>query len=179
MEVPRPSSALSKASKVSKASAASPFKSAARQKQKTIGKYNISRTLGSGASCKVKLGLDTESQKKVAVKILKTNIGDDELEFIKDEVDALKKMKQHKHIVELLDDDSGMYERPGRKSKRVNYLVLEFCSGGMLFDYIESTGRFEEPLARFYYKQLLSGIDHAHKNGIAHRDLKPENIMLS
>jgi len=70
-----------------------------------------------------------------------------------------------------------MYKKTGKKPEPVNYLVLELCTGGALFDYIEIE-RFGEPLARYYFKQLLSGLDFAHKNGIAHRDLKPENIML-
>ena len=47
------------------------------QRDKKIGKYKIFRTLGSGASCKVKLGFDTVSKKKVAVKIIKADLGDD------------------------------------------------------------------------------------------------------
>lgn len=39
-----------------------------------IGKYSIGRTLGSGASCKVKLGLDTETGRKVAVKIMNKHL---------------------------------------------------------------------------------------------------------
>jgi serine/threonine protein kinase len=41
---------------------------------KKIDKYIILRTLGSGASCKVKLGLDTSTGKKVAIKIMKDDL---------------------------------------------------------------------------------------------------------
>jgi len=40
------------------------------------------------------------------------------------------------------------------------------------------SGRFPEPLARHYFKEFMSGLDHCHNNGITHRDLKPENLML-
>lgn len=60
----------------------------------------------------------------------------------------------------------------------MTYIVLELASGGELFDFIANSGRFEEPIARYYFKQLLEGLDYCHNMGIAHRDLKPENILL-
>jgi serine/threonine protein kinase len=56
--------------------------------------------------------------------------------------------------------------------------VLELASGGELFDFIANSGRFEEPIARYYFKQFMEGLDYCHNMGIAHRDLKPENILL-
>jgi serine/threonine protein kinase len=55
---------------------------------------------------------------------------------------------------------------------------LELADGGELFDWIKWTGRFEEPLARYYFHQLISGLSHCHNSGFAHRDLKPENLMI-
>ena len=40
------------------------------------------------------------------------------------------------------------------------------------------TGGFGEPVARYFMKQLLTGLQHCHLNGITHRDLKPENLLL-
>ena len=64
-----------------------------------IGKYQIGRTLGSGASCKVKLGVDSTTGKKVAVKIMKENMDQADLALIKTEVEALQGLK-HINIVE-------------------------------------------------------------------------------
>ena len=45
--------------------------------------------------------------------------------------------------------------------KNVRYMVLELGTAE-LFDYVKLTGGFSEPLARFYFRQLIEGIDHAH-----------------
>lgn len=50
--------------------------------------------------------------------------------------------------------------------------------GGELFDFVAISGRFEETIARYYFKQFLNGLDHCHQHGFAHRDLKPENLLL-
>jgi len=55
---------------------------------------------------------------------------------------------------------------------------LEFCAGGELFDFIAISGSFKEPLARYYFKQFMEGLDYCHSKGVTHRDLKPENILL-
>ena len=60
----------------------------------------------------------------------------------------------------------------------VNYLVLEIAEGGELFDFVAETGAFTEREDRYFFKQILNGIDHCHLMGIAHRDLKPENLLL-
>jgi len=59
------------------------------------------------------------------------------------------------------------------------HLILEFISGGELFDQIVSRGSFGEKDARKIVKQILTGIGYLHELGVAHRDLKPENLLCS
>lgn len=47
-----------------------------------------------------------------------------------------------------------------------------------MFDFIAKSGRFPEPLARYYMRQLMAGLKHCHDAKIAHRDLKPENVFI-
>lgn len=60
----------------------------------------------------------------------------------------------------------------------MDYIALELATGGELFDFISNSGRFEEPVARYYFKQLLEGLYYCHNQSICHRDLKPENLLL-
>ena len=64
-----------------------------------IGKYKVGRTLGSGASCKVKLGLDAETGRNVAIKIMNQDMNANDLQLIKTEVEALQGLK-HANIVD-------------------------------------------------------------------------------
>ena len=69
-------------------------------------------------------------------------------------------------------------DRDKSKSRDVILLVLEYAAGGELFDILYYTEKLEPILARTYFKQLVSGISHMHKNGIIHRDIKPQNLLL-
>eukprot|EP00940_MAST-03C_sp_MAST-3C-sp2_P002355 g2355.t1 len=56
-------------------------------------------------------------------------------------------------------------------------VLMEFAENGELFDYIADEP-FDEPLARYFMKQIVCAVAHLHRNGIVHRDLKPENFLL-
>jgi serine/threonine protein kinase len=58
------------------------------------------------------------------------------------------------------------------------FIVLELVEGGELFDKISAQGRLKDEQARFYFRQLVSGLEHCHSQGVCHRDLKPENLLL-
>ena len=58
------------------------------------------------------------------------------------------------------------------------YLVMEYCSGGELFQHIVKSRRLSEEEACKLFAQILSGVEYIHKLGVVHRDLKPENLLL-
>jgi serine/threonine protein kinase len=84
----------------------------------------------------------------------------------------------HPNIVNLVEysRDAHVEKEDGTKYP-VICIALELATGGELFDYVALTGRYEEDLARFYFKQLIEGLDYVHQRGITHRDLKPENVL--
>ena len=58
------------------------------------------------------------------------------------------------------------------------FLVLDFCPGGELFFHLRNLGRLTEEQARFYFSEILLGLDYLHQRDILYRDLKPENVLL-
>jgi len=106
------------------------------------------------------------------------NLDPETEKLVMTECEALIKLKGHDNILEILEQGKDMYESKG-KSKEVSYIALELAQGGELFDYIACSGKFSEPLARYYFKQFMEGLSYVHDQGFTHRDLKPENLMLT
>ncbi|KAJ2083128.1 Serine/threonine protein kinase [Coemansia sp. RSA 988] len=63
------------------------------------------------------------------------------------------------------------------------FMVMEHCAGGDLYENISKNPYFHIPgndaLVRRLFLQLVSAIEHCHKNGVYHRDIKPENVLVS
>ena len=135
------------------------------------GPYTLGITLGEGAFAKVKLATHNQTKQKIAIKIIdKLKLLKDEIDIqrIKKEISILKKIR-HSNIIQL-------YEI--MESKHNLYIVIEYCEGKELFDYIVKHKRLNEKEACILFQQLINGVDYLHKQGIIHRDLKPENILL-
>jgi serine/threonine protein kinase len=107
----------------------------------------------------------------VAVKVLeKERISEvADVERVTREIHILKRIR-HANIIQL-------YEII--ETKLHLYLIMEYCSGGELFDYIVSHTRVKEKEACVFFQQLIAGVEYIHKLGIVHRDLKPENLLLN
>lgn len=107
---------------------------------------------------------------KVAIKILnKAKIKQlDMAEKVRREINILK-MCTHPHIVrvyEVIDTPSDIF------------VIMEYVSGGELFDYIVSRGRLPADEARHLFHMIVSGVEYCHYHDVVHRDLKPENLLL-
>ncbi|KAJ6715807.1 CBL-INTERACTING SERINE/THREONINE-PROTEIN KINASE 3 [Salix koriyanagi] len=139
--------------------------------KRRVGKYEMGRTIGEGTFAKVKFARNSETGEPVALKILdKEKVLKHKMaEQIKREVATMKRIK-HPNVVRL-------YEVMGSKTKI--FIVLEFVTGGELFDKIVNHGRMGEDEARGYFHQLINAVDYCHSRGVFHRDLKPENLLLN
>ncbi|KAM6391719.1 maternal embryonic leucine zipper kinase [Rhynochetos jubatus] len=130
--------------------------------------YELRETIGTGGFAKVKLARHLLTGEKVAIKVMdKLALGDD-LPRVKIEIDAMKNLS-HQHICQLY--------HVIETSKKI-FMVLEYCPGGELFDYIISKDRLSEEEARVFFRQIVSAIAYVHSQGYAHRDLKPENLLI-
>ncbi|XP_061191397.1 5'-AMP-activated protein kinase catalytic subunit alpha-2-like isoform X9 [Saccostrea echinata] len=135
-----------------------------------IGHYILGDTLGIGTFGKVKIATHQLTNHKVAVKILnRQKIKSlDVVGKIKREIQNLK-LFRHPHIIKLYQVISTPTDI---------FMVMEYVSGGELFDYIVKHGKLKEPEARRFFQQIISGVDYCHRHMVVHRDLKPENLLL-
>ena len=85
----------------------------------------------------------------------------------------------HPHIIKLLDsEEESKHTKINGETNIVGYLALELCRYGDLYGWIANSYRFSETFARYYFHQLIDGLEYLHNQGISHRDLKLENILL-
>ncbi|XP_076675111.1 serine/threonine-protein kinase unc-51-like protein Atg1 isoform X3 [Andrena cerasifolii] len=66
-----------------------------------------------------------------------------------------------------------------KESNHNVFLVMEYCNGGDLADYLSAKGTLSEDTIRVFLKQLAGAMKALHAKGVVHRDLKPQNILLS
>jgi len=129
-----------------------------------VGKYEVGRTIGEGTFAKVKFAQNTETGESVAVKVLdkETVLKHKMVDQIKREI-SIMKLVRHPNVVRL-------HEVLASRTKI--YIILEFITGGELFDKIVHQGRLSENESRRYFQQLIDAVDFCHSKGVSHRDLK-------
>jgi tRNA A-37 threonylcarbamoyl transferase component Bud32 len=139
-----------------------------------IGKYNVLRELGRGASSTVYLAEDPFHARKVAVKRIHAHLLTDERQAaryrkaLRNEALLAGQLK-HPHIVTVHDAD-GEADPP--------YLVLEYVEGAALSKFTRPDRLLPvEQVLDICYK-VCSALDYAHTRGLVHRDIKPANLML-
>jgi len=139
-----------------------------------IGKYEIIRELGSGATSTVFLALDPFSGQQVALKLFRQDIMRDSSravaygKLLRNEA-ALAGKLSHPHIVKVYDAvvDSDL-----------NYMVMEYVSGETLEKYGEVDHLLSiSAVAEIIYK-CCKALEYAQSQGVIHRDIKPANILL-
>ncbi|XP_016142295.1 MAP/microtubule affinity-regulating kinase 4-like isoform X1 [Sinocyclocheilus grahami] len=134
-----------------------------------IGNYRLLKTIGKGNFAKVKLARHILTGKEVAIKIIdKTQLNPTSLQKLFREVRIMKTL-HHPNIVQLFEVI---------ETEKTLYLVMEYASGGEVFDYLVSHGRMKELEARAKFRQIVSAVHYCHQKNIVHRDLKAENLLL-
>ncbi|KAI0052478.1 Pkinase-domain-containing protein [Auriscalpium vulgare] len=146
---------------------------AASHPRRTIprfGPYLLLQTLGEGEFGKVKLGLHTAYGEEVAVKLIKRHNIDSAVRMskVEREIEVLRMLK-HPNIVRLYDVI---------ETDKYIGIILDYASGGELFDHILAHRYLKEKDACKLFSQLVSGVWYIHQRKIVHRDLKLENLLL-
>ncbi|OXV08674.1 hypothetical protein Egran_03563 [Elaphomyces granulatus] len=142
-----------------------------RRKETSFGQYILGQTIGEGEFGKVKLGWKRDGSIQVAIKLIRReSLGSNpnRLPKIYREISILRDLS-HPYIVRLHE----MVE-----TDRHIGIIMEYASGGELFDHILKNRYLKDHAARRLFAQLVSGVGYLHKKGIVHRDLKLENLLL-
>lgn len=146
---------------------------AAAHPRRTIpkfGPYLLLQTLGEGEFGKVKLGLHSQWGEEVAVKLIRRGNVDTAVRMskVEREIEVLRTLK-HPNIVRLYDVI---------ETDKYIGIIIEYASGGELFDHILAHRYLRERDAAKLFSQLISGVWYIHQKKIVHRDLKLENLLL-
>ncbi len=143
-----------------------------------IGKYEVKRLLGKGATGSVYLAADPFAQREVALKVMEKLSSDPDLarkqlRFFQNEA-ALAGKLRHPHIISILD--AGIDDLSG--AEPVRYLVMEFVQGEALTEHCRPNALLEPAqIIEIAYK-CCKALEFANGLGVVHRDIKPANILM-
>ena len=143
-----------------------------------VGKYEIRRLLGEGATGSVYLAADPFGQRDVALKVMKKLPSNPEearrhMRFFQNEA-ALAGKLRHPHIVSILD--AGVEEIAD--GEPVRYLVMEVVEGHPLGRYCERDALLEPTQVVGIVYKVCKALEFANGLGVVHRDIKPANILV-
>ena len=137
---------------------------------RTVGPYEIRGVIGEGSFSVVRLAYLPPKKSYFACKVVeRSRLTQLNMEQRFENEIRIHQQLHHPGIVELCD----IY-----KDKDFFYIVMEFCPGGELFQYIVDKGKLSEDDARPFMIEALSALKYLHTIGVVHRDLKPENLLL-
>ena len=134
------------------------------------GRYEIVKSIGEGGMANVYLANDKILDRKVAIKVLRGDLANDE-KFIRRfqrEAQSVANLS-HPNIVEVYDVE----EEEGQ-----HYIVMEYIEGKTLKQLLQKRGSLTLSEVIDIMLQLTDGLAHAHDAYIIHRDIKPQNIMI-
>ncbi|KAL7928003.1 kinase-like domain-containing protein [Trichoderma austrokoningii] len=136
----------------------------------SLGDFDILRTLGTGSFGRVHLVQSKHNQRFYAVKVLKKAqvVKMKQVEHTNDERRMLSDVK-HPFLITLW----GTFQ-----DWKNLYMVMDFVEGGELFSLLRKSGRFPNPVAKFYAAEATLALEYLHSKNIIYRDLKPENLLL-
>eukprot|EP00882_Tetradesmus_deserticola_P029683 GHRQ01033272.1.p1 GENE.GHRQ01033272.1~~GHRQ01033272.1.p1 ORF type:complete len:253 (+),score=102.48 GHRQ01033272.1:1112-1870(+) len=129
-------------------------------------RYTKVADLSHGSFGFVQLARNTETQELVAIKFIER--GDRVNRYVEAEI-LNHRMLRHPHVIE--------FKEVFITSEYI-CIAMEFASGGSLFTYVQRAVRLKEAASRWFFQQLIIGLDYCHRRGVVNRDIKLENTLL-
>ncbi|RBP99622.1 Stk1 family PASTA domain-containing Ser/Thr kinase [Bifidobacterium xylocopae] len=144
------------------------------------GRYRLGQLIGRGGMAEVHTALDTRLGRTVAVKIMRSDLTNDEifLTRFKREAHSVAQLN-NPNIVSIYDSGEEVLKDEAGNQERVPYLVMEYVKGQTLRAIIKANGALSQRDAEQVMLGVLNALEYSHHMGIIHRDIKPGNIMIS
>ncbi|MFB9776573.1 Stk1 family PASTA domain-containing Ser/Thr kinase [Brevibacterium otitidis] len=144
------------------------------------GRYEVHRLLGRGGMAEVHEGLDTRLGRRVAIKLLRSDLARDPSFHarLKREAQAAAGLN-HPGIVAVYDSGEEVFSESGGSTVQVPFIVMEYVEGQTLREVISTHGSLTIREALDVTAGVLGPLEYSHRNGIVHRDIKPANVMLT
>lgn len=142
------------------------------------GRYRLGELVGRGGMAEVYLGTDTRLGRTVAVKLLKSDLANDENfeSKFRQEAQASARMA-HPTIVRVYDAGEEISTDEFGNERKVPYIIMEYVHGTLLRDLIHERAVTSEQAIHFV-SGILTALEVSHKAGIIHRDIKPANVIV-
>ncbi|EAX88292.1 CAMK family protein kinase [Trichomonas vaginalis G3] len=136
--------------------------------QESISDYIFGQTIGEGSTGKVKIAVNKNTNKTLAIKMVKKSI-------IANKPVVLSNMKREIAIMRLLNHPNLLHLESVFENNEYIFLVEQLAQYGSLFDIVMSLN-YDQSIA--FFRQIIYGLEYLHNKSICHRDLKLENLLL-
>ena len=133
-------------------------------------RYRITKLIGNGGMSLVYLAVDSVMNRKVAIKILKDSLVNDE--------DAIKRFVNESKAIGMLSHPGIVALYDVSVQTDVKYIVMEYVEGITLKEYLDENGIPDFKETENIAIQVLAALSHAHSKRVIHRDIKPQNILI-
>jgi eukaryotic-like serine/threonine-protein kinase len=149
------------------------------QERVLAGRYKVGEIIGRGGMADVFEGVDLRLGRKIAIKLLKSDLANDENfeSRFAQEAQASAKMA-HPTIVRIYDAGEEISTDSNGNKRKTPFIVMEYVKGKLLRDLMHEK-KLSTAEAIGFAKGVLTALEYSHKAGIIHRDIKASNIMVT
>ena len=141
-----------------------------KRKQRSVNDFELIKVIGRGGFSRVLLCRKKDTGRLYAMKILKKS------KIVREK--KIRPILSERAILEQLDHPFIVKLHWAFQSKEELFFILDICTGGEIFFHLNNFKRFPEQLAKFYFCEILLGLEYLHSRDVVYRDIKPENILI-